>query len=135
MLEASPQLKIVRQITKLTESTYLINFPYRHNPNAEFSPLRGIVERPSDNSRVHRVAKLDLNQHPSFFKHKFASGPEPVGLEVNGRKGRRVVCVLYGDKSRYSVFDLDTAAVDEDDVEYEEAENGEDEDQIMEDGS
>ena len=88
----------------------------------------------ASNSREHRVAELDLNQHPSFVKHKFASGMDPIKLEVNGRKGRRVVCVLYGDKSRYSVFDLDTPS-DEDDVEYDEAENGEDEDQIMEDGS
>lgn len=48
--------------------------------------------------------------------------------------------MLYGDRSRYSVFDLDTPSgegegEDEDDVEvYEDAENG-DEDQIMEDGS
>jgi anaphase-promoting complex subunit 4 len=87
----------------------------------------------SRDSRVHQDVELDLNQHPSFFKHMFASGVEPVRLEVNGRKGRRVVCVLYGDRSRYSVFDLDT--VSEDDVEeYEEAENG-DGDQIMQDGS
>lgn len=115
----------------MTESTHLINFPYQYDPNAAFSPL------PNEQSSTQ---DLDLNKHPSFFKHRFASGAEPVRLEVNGRKGRRVVCVLYGDRSRYSVFDLDTPSgegegEDEDDVEvYEDAENG-DEDQIMEDGS
>lgn len=34
-------------------------------------------------------------------------------MEVNGRKGRRVVCVLYGDGSRYEVFDLDAEMDDE----------------------
>lgn len=45
--------------------------------------------------------------------------------------------MLHGDRSRYSVFDLDTT-VDEADVEYGEtgeAGSGEDEDQIMEDQS
>ncbi|OAL68394.1 anaphase-promoting complex component Cut20/Apc4 [Trichophyton rubrum] len=45
--------------------------------------------------------------------HSFApssSGDrEPVHLEVNGRRGRRVVCVLYADGRRYSVLDLDSA--------------------------
>ncbi|KAM5436283.1 hypothetical protein MferCBS31731_005976 [Microsporum ferrugineum] len=33
---------------------------------------------------------------------------EPAHLEVNGRRGRRVVCVLYADGRRYSVLDLDS---------------------------
>lgn len=45
--------------------------------------------------------------------HSFApsssSDREPVHLEVNGRRGRRVVCVLYADGRRYSVLDLDSA--------------------------
>ena len=31
----------------------------------------------------------------------------PEKLEVNGRKGRRVACVLGRDRSHYRVFDLD----------------------------
>jgi anaphase-promoting complex subunit 4 len=31
----------------------------------------------------------------------------PEKLEVNGRKGRRVVCVLGKDRLHYRVFDLD----------------------------
>ena len=42
--------------------------------------------------------------------------------------------MLYADRSRYSVFDLDTVGGEEgDDVEYE-GEGLDDEDQLMEDG-
>jgi anaphase-promoting complex subunit 4 len=60
------------------------------------------------------------------LKHVFAStGPKakPVYIDVNGRKGRRAVCVLYGDAMRYEVLDLD-AAIDEEEV-GEEGEEGE----------
>ncbi len=33
-------------------------------------------------------------------------------LEVNGRKGRRAVCILYEDRLHYGVFDLDSDAMD-----------------------
>jgi anaphase-promoting complex subunit 4 len=52
------------------------------------------------------------------LKHVFAStGPKakPVYIDVNGRKGRRAVCALYGDAMRYEVLDLD-AAIDEEEV-------------------
>ncbi|KAK2762196.1 hypothetical protein FQN54_001205 [Arachnomyces sp. PD_36] len=145
------QIKFVEDDTSMliwssSESTYLINFPYRHDPEAAFSPLPATNEQiPSQqqkkdtratDSPIHRDVELDLNQHPSFFRHKFAPGVEPVGLEVNGRKGRRVVCVLYGDGSRYSVFDLDSAGGEDDVEEQEEGEDGEgDGDLIMADGS
>lgn len=61
-----------------------------------------------------------------MLKHVFAStGPKakPVYIDVNGRKGRRAVCVLYGDAMRYEVLDLD-AAIDEEEV-GEEGEEGE----------
>lgn len=34
-------------------------------------------------------------------------GWRPDRLEVNGRKGRRVVCVFAEDKFHYRIFDLD----------------------------
>ena len=49
-------------------------------------------------------------------RHSFdLSGPapaRPARLEINGRKGRRVVCVLDELKREYTVFDLDDSAVD-----------------------
>lgn len=38
----------------------------------------------------------------------------PIQLEVNGRKGRRAVCVLFDDRRSYSIFDLDNLVESED---------------------
>lgn len=68
--------------------------------------------------------------HASLVKHIFAAaaagrGNRPVRVDVNGRRGRRAVCALYGDGMRYEVFDLDAEVVDdEDDDDDEEEEDG-----------
>lgn len=54
------------------------------------------------------------------MKHSFAAagagrGNRPVRVDVNGRRGRRAVCAVYGDGMRYEVFDMDAEVVDEDD--------------------
>ena len=62
---------------------------------------------------------LDLvSEHRDLIKHTFASKSRPVRIEVNARKGRRAVCVLYGDGMKYEVFDLD-ARVDGDEEQEE----------------
>jgi anaphase-promoting complex subunit 4 len=63
------------------------------------------------------------------IKHVFPpSGPKakPVWLDVNGRRGRRAVCVLYGDGMRYDVLDLDVAVEEWEEEEEEEEEEGKD---------
>lgn len=47
-----------------------------------------------------------------YTRHVFRqeSTFRPEKLEVNGRKGRRVVCVLDQDGLRYRAFDLDSSA-------------------------
>ena len=49
-----------------------------------------------------------------FVRHTFAKGlsETPLKLEVNGRKGRRVVCVVFDDKIHYRIFDLDSPLPD-----------------------
>lgn len=50
------------------------------------------------------------------MKHVFAAhGPKarPIHVDVNGHKGRRAICVLYGDSMRYEVLDLDAAIEEE----------------------
>ena len=45
-----------------------------------------------------------------LVKHVFpASGAKarPLRVVVNGRRGLRAICVLYGDSMRYEVLDLD----------------------------
>lgn len=53
------------------------------------------------------------------IKHRFAGGgvkAKPARIDVNGRQGRRAICVVYGDGLRYEVLDLD-AEVEEDEME------------------
>ena len=71
-----------------------------------------------------------------MVRHAFAvsgSKSKPVHVDVNGRKGRRAVCVLYGDGMRYDVLDLDAAMeneeVDEESEEVEEEEDDDDDDE------
>lgn len=33
---------------------------------------------------------------------------DPLRIDVNGRRGRRAVCVLYSDRQWYSVLDMDS---------------------------
>jgi hypothetical protein len=47
------------------------------------------------------------------FDHNVPAQERPAKLEVNGRKGRRVVCVLDEQRTRYTIFDLDDRAVDD----------------------
>lgn len=53
-------------------------------------------------------------------------------VDVNGRKGRRAICVLYGDAMRYEVLDLD-AAMGEDEEEDEDYQEGDEEEDEEED--
>lgn len=62
-----------------------------------------------------------------------AHGPKarPIHVDVNGRKGRRAVCVLYGDSMRYEVLDLDAAMEEEEVMEEEEYSDDEQEEEVM----
>ena len=69
------------------------------------------------------ITYLDLSAgYPweGVLKHMFAAhGPKakPIHVDVNGRKGRRAVCVLYGDSMRYEVLDLDAAIEEQEEIE------------------
>jgi anaphase-promoting complex subunit 4 len=55
--------------------------------------------------------------HASLIKHAFSPSGQKARLlrfDVNGRKGRRAICVLYGDGLRYEVLDMDAEMADED---------------------
>lgn len=43
------------------------------------------------------------------IRHTFPKGPEwaPEKIEINGRKGRRIICVLAKDKINYRIYDID----------------------------
>ncbi|CAK37409.1 uncharacterized protein An01g14050 [Aspergillus niger] len=70
---------------------------------------------------------VDLMSPDSSFagliKHTFIGTKvkaKPIRVDVNGRRGRRAICVLYGDAMRYGVLDLDAELEDEDEEEDEE---------------
>lgn len=71
-----------------------------------------------------------LSEYPQGgVKHVFAAhGPKarPIHVDVNGRKGRRAICVLYGDSMRYEVLDLDAAIEEEEEQGDEENEYSDD---------
>ncbi|OOF95512.1 hypothetical protein ASPCADRAFT_397201 [Aspergillus carbonarius ITEM 5010] len=63
------------------------------------------------------------SQFTGLIKHTFVGAGvkgRPVKVDVNGRRGRRAICVLYGDAMRYEVLDLDAELEDEEEDEVEE---------------
>jgi anaphase-promoting complex subunit 4 len=48
-----------------------------------------------------------------IFQHHGPAAERPARLEVNGRKGRRAVCVLDEQRTQYTIFDLDNSALDD----------------------
>lgn len=91
---------------------------------------------PSSPKPTVPVTDLDLaDEYPwGAFKHIFAAHghkARPVHVDVNGRKGRRAVCVLYGDSMRYEVLDLDAAIEEEGEQEGEDDEYFDEQDEVM----
>lgn len=128
-------------------SSYLLNFPFRSSAAhasddtpAAFVPTYFDIDPTSTSSTPQPgtpITSLDISDdsiYASLVKHAFpASGPKakPVRMDVNGRKGRRAVCVLYGDGSRYDVLDIDGAVEEEEEEEGEEGEGEQEEDHTM----
>lgn len=52
---------------------------------------------------------VEKNVH-HHVRHTFPQGLEwaPEKIEINGRKGRRIVCVLAKDKINYRIYDIDS---------------------------
>ncbi|KAH8699046.1 putative anaphase-promoting complex component Cut20/Apc4 [Talaromyces proteolyticus] len=65
--------------------------------------------------------QLDLaGDHSDLVLHAFpfsGSKSRPIRLSVNGRKGRRAVCVLYADHIHYEVLDIDSEVQEEEEEE------------------
>ncbi|KAF9887042.1 hypothetical protein FE257_010536 [Aspergillus nanangensis] len=117
--------------------SYLLNFAIAPAPtrdtgvesDASSPVLIDFYETHSD-SRDRRLAMnpttLDVRSadspSASRIKHVFpVSGvrSKPLRVDVNGRQGRRAICVLYGDRMRYEVLDLDAEMENEEDEEDE----------------
>ena len=75
------------------------------------------------------MPELDLSSNDKllpYIRHTFSAGLpfEVKRLEINGRKGRRVVCVVAQDMMRYRIFDLDSGSVDSEGVGVEKDDEG-----------
>ncbi|KAJ5774954.1 hypothetical protein N7457_009850 [Penicillium paradoxum] len=125
-------------------SSHLLNFPFQPvsaQPHEEADLLPSILDyvecdsKPSGLSPNTSATTLDLSPespHADVIVHRFAlHGPKsrPTHVDVNGRKGRRAVCVLYGDAMRYEVLDLDAAIGEDEEEEEEEEEDIEEEEE------
>jgi anaphase-promoting complex subunit 4 len=125
-------------------TSHLLNIPFQpasvHQQDLHEPPIPKLIYTESDSTPsspkpTTPITDLDLSAgYPweGVVKHLFASHgfkARPVHIDVNGRKGRRAVCVLYGDSMRYEVLDLDAAIEEEEEVEegdeYSDDEDGE----------
>lgn len=144
---AVTQLQFVEDDTLMilyadSESNYLLNLPFQPASVLETSDKGGPLAVPLNylNNEPHpTTAKPTVQSTPldigsllgetDIVIHIFASsGPKanPLHIDVNGRQGRRAICVLYGDMMRYEVLDLD-AELEEEEYEEEGAADEEDE--------
>jgi len=77
-----------------------------------------ITRKSSDIDAAASTLELDLSaaEATHFVQHTFSTGPvwTPERIEINGRKGRRAICVLAQDRLRYRVYDLDSFTPEED---------------------
>ena len=66
----------------------------------------------STEARIESWNYSNLDEMTMEVKHIFdfaVDKSKPLALEVNGRKSRRAVCVLFEDRRSYQVFDIDNA--------------------------
>ena len=104
----------------MTASSELLFIPFRENPDVPSRLKYTNTSRGSDRSAFDPTLDsndLDLSSAEAkrpYIRHSFdeALFRKPARLEVNGRKGRRVVCVVFDDKIRYRIFDLDNPPIE-----------------------
>ncbi|KAI9847251.1 MAG: hypothetical protein M1830_007395, partial [Pleopsidium flavum] len=101
------------------DSSRLLCLPYSgalaESERISWVPLSEDASRgckPQAHDSVAGLNLSDLSLLAPYTRHTFPreGSFQPERLEVNGRKGRRVVCVLDQDKLHYRVFDLDSSA-------------------------
>ena len=85
----------------------LLSLPYRGS-NSPFN-YQDITDN-KDPAFVPDVRTISQDAMEGLVAHTFATGPSEgvERCEVNGRTGRRAVCVVAEDKIRYRIFDIDS---------------------------
>ncbi|KAL4909877.1 hypothetical protein BDW74DRAFT_165214 [Aspergillus multicolor] len=101
-------------------ASYIVQLPFQPPPH-EY-PLGVAYQFTINYHDVHHVdavkemTDIDI-QSSQLVKHQFAPKARPVRFEVNGRQGRRAICVLYAGALRYEVLDLDAEVGDDEEEE------------------
>lgn len=112
-------LKITLANTESIASSRLLSISYRKELDAS-SGLLYVTAEASQGKSVAGIAKgypdiaasLDLenSEHmPELTRHIFPAGVSwaPEKMDINGRKGRRVMCIVAQDKKSYRIYDVD----------------------------
>ncbi|KAH0543232.1 hypothetical protein FGG08_002396 [Glutinoglossum americanum] len=121
----------------------LLNVTYSLSPDVDYhtaalksetitGALTTIIPE-SQGSRALHIHEGNIHEFSCHFFPATEAGFVPEMLEINGRKGRRVVCVLGRDRLHYRVFDLDGEAEEEEDEDEDEGEDEEEGDGGRED--
>ncbi|KAI9753556.1 MAG: hypothetical protein M4579_005098 [Chaenotheca gracillima] len=104
------------------EATHILSIPYSSSAEGneglsytawKMDASAEGVDRPTRTSIPITILN-DKDTIVNYSKHVFLDRSfAPWKLEVNGRKGRRVICVFSKDKVRYRMFDMDSSMVEE----------------------
>ena len=101
-------------------ASYLMNIRYRPSDDDESITFTDIANKDNDHlNHPPGANSFDLKQSSHLLRHSFPKGPTwtPERMEINGRKGRRAVCVLAQDNLHYRIYDLDSATSDDETIE------------------
>ncbi|PYH96736.1 anaphase-promoting complex component Cut20/Apc4 [Aspergillus ellipticus CBS 707.79] len=116
-------------------ASYLLSLPFQSTStmNTESAPfcIDYSLHEAASPEPVTSAMSVNLSSPKSpytdLIKHSFPTDQgkaRPARIDVNGRRGRRAICVVYGDAMRYEVLDLDAELEEEEEEEdYEELED------------
>ncbi|MCJ1390336.1 hypothetical protein MMC18_003195 [Xylographa bjoerkii] len=106
--------------TEEAAKSHLLYIPYckgsQSPPGLTYMPHTPELHRKNSSGSISNF--MDLSRHvdmKQYIQHTFPGDPSwaPESIEVNGRKGRRAVCVVAQDRLHYRIFDLDPPKADD----------------------
>lgn len=115
-MSASAPISVLQANLELVASSRLLSIDYRKNTDAssglEYTTqaLEGKSVAESAKSVTASLNLQDTEQAAQHTRHTFPPGVSwaPEKMDINGRKGRRVICVVAQDKKRYRMYDVDS---------------------------
>lgn len=90
-----------------------MNIKYRQSNEREgLTYANFVLGKTTSEESIPDKMSIDLARPSPLLLHSFPKDPgwSPERMEINGRTGRRAICVLAQDALRYRVYDLDSKA-------------------------